>query len=442
MTGNAGTGRAADVWLWKPGALAPVKAGVFEREGRSGAGRFSYDPGYIQDGGKALDPDQLRQLGARRAIAFPARSREGLPGLFADAGPDSWGRAVLALTLGHVPDPLEALVRGVDDGAGNLVLGNPSEKPVPPPLSLGQLVEALDARIADRPLPLGTLGQILSPDTALGGAKPKATLMIDGFPWIAKLPERGGFANEPWYEALAMRLAARVGIEAAEVRVEPLPGGRAVFLARRFDRERVDGGLARLGFASELTVLGAAGELPGPQRSYLAFARKLARWVDDVDAARHALWRRIAFSGLVANVDDHPRNHALIQRGGTWTLAPAFDIVPTRHAQAHYALAQGFHLTAEGAVGTVVSGRSLMASAPLFGLAADTAHADLLTMGRAIAEQTPDVLEELRAPPTVIDEMQAMRAWAARITREVEGLSPGEFAAPTGRSRRRWSYRP
>jgi serine/threonine-protein kinase HipA len=41
------------------------------------------------------------------------------------------------------------------------------------------------------------------------------------------------------------------------------------------------------------------------------------------------LWRRIAFSILITNVDDHLRNHGFLHVDrGQWRLAPAFDLNP------------------------------------------------------------------------------------------------------------------
>ena len=41
------------------------------------------------------------------------------------------------------------------------------------------------------------------------------------------------------------------------------------------------------------------------------------------------LWRRIAFSVLISNTDDHLRNHGFLhQRAGSWVLSPAFDLNP------------------------------------------------------------------------------------------------------------------
>ena len=41
------------------------------------------------------------------------------------------------------------------------------------------------------------------------------------------------------------------------------------------------------------------------------------------------LWRRLVFSVLISNTDDHLRNHGFLHDGGdAWRLAPAFDLNP------------------------------------------------------------------------------------------------------------------
>ncbi len=48
------------------------------------------------------------------------------------------------------------------------------------------------------------------------------------------------------------------------------------------------------------------------------------------------LYRRILFTILVSNNDDHLRNHGLLHVGnGQWQLAPAFDINPQPHRHRH-----------------------------------------------------------------------------------------------------------
>ena len=41
------------------------------------------------------------------------------------------------------------------------------------------------------------------------------------------------------------------------------------------------------------------------------------------------LFRRICFNALISNVDDHPRNHAIVAKDDEWGLSPAYDLTPT-----------------------------------------------------------------------------------------------------------------
>ena len=37
----------------------------------------------------------------------------------------------------------------------------------------------------------------------------------------------------------------------------------------------------------------------------------------------------MCFNALISNIDDHPRNHALIAKEREWSLSPAYDLTPT-----------------------------------------------------------------------------------------------------------------
>jgi serine/threonine-protein kinase HipA len=36
----------------------------------------------------------------------------------------------------------------------------------------------------------------------------------------------------------------------------------------------------------------------------------------------------MCFNALISNVDDHPRNHAVLARAAHWSLTPAYDLAP------------------------------------------------------------------------------------------------------------------
>jgi serine/threonine-protein kinase HipA len=70
----------------------------------------------------------------------------------------------------------------------------------------------------------------------------------------------------------------------------------------------------------------------GDQRSYLEIAEVIEERSTAATADLHQLWRRIAFSILISNTDDHLRNHGFLhERGDSWMLSPAFDINPNPH---------------------------------------------------------------------------------------------------------------
>ncbi len=100
------------VWVWPEGLDQPVPAGKLEITA-GGAGLFTYDEYYVHTYPAALDPVQLKHLSSRHPIRIAAGDRNGIPGIIADAGPDSWGLKVLAQDLGYEPSPLEALVKSL-----------------------------------------------------------------------------------------------------------------------------------------------------------------------------------------------------------------------------------------------------------------------------------------------------------------------------------------
>jgi serine/threonine-protein kinase HipA len=94
-----------------------------------------------------------------------------------------------------------------------------------------------------------------------------------------------------------------------------------VLLLRRFDR-----GGVRLPFLSAMSMLGAK---DNEDHSYLEFVDVLRQHGAAPKEDMHALWRRIVFSILISNTDDHLRNHGFLWAGPAgWRLSPAYDLNP------------------------------------------------------------------------------------------------------------------
>jgi serine/threonine-protein kinase HipA len=64
-------------------------------------------------------------------------------------------------------------------------------------------------------------------------------------------------------------------------------------------------------------------------RSYLEIADAIQRYGAAPTEDLHELWRRIVFSVLISNTDDHLRNHGFLYEGNQgWRLSPAYDLNP------------------------------------------------------------------------------------------------------------------
>jgi len=137
--------------------------------------------------------------------------------------------------------------------------------------------------------------------------------------------EEGGTVGygrrEKTWEAVALTLAAKAGIPVPAWRLETVTG-KPVLLLRRFDREQG----TRIPFLPAMSMLGAR---DNEGRSYLEFVDILRQHGASPKEDMHALWRRIVFSILISNTDDHLRNHGFLWIGPAgWRLSPAYDLNP------------------------------------------------------------------------------------------------------------------
>jgi len=156
--------------------------------------------------------------------------------------------------------------------------------------------------------------------------RPKCTVVDeDGALSIGKFPSITDERAVTKGEVLALTLARKAGINAAAARIvesEDLP----VALIRRFDRQ-ANG--HRIMYVSAATMLGV--EVTEPQEhTYTEIVDAIRVHGADPQADIEELWRRIAFSILITNVDDHLRNHGFLHVDREfWRLSPAFDINPS-----------------------------------------------------------------------------------------------------------------
>lgn len=328
---------AIQIHAWAPlnGQLALV--GVLEWERESSVGVFEYDEAWVDAadaGAYELDPFNLRwQVGP---IVISQQTNKGIPGVFADAGPDSWGRYVIK-KLGDREPQHEAdwVLHPAAVGTGALRFTPTPEPPQfggpPLPITLEQLHEsaALIAEGGEPPPPMRQLMGLLAPS---GGHRPKAILPLpDGREVLAKFEKADDqLFNVPRVEAACLKAARAAGIDAVAGEIMALKSGKAALIIDRFDR---DGAGRPIHYASARTLLnlwrlevGAETTPPNGTLTYKALA-DLGRRMG-VEGSAEAILRLMVFNYMIGNTDDHFQNVGFLYENGAWRLAPAFDLLP------------------------------------------------------------------------------------------------------------------
>jgi serine/threonine-protein kinase HipA len=314
-------------------------AGRFYPHRRRGveSASFSYDDRYLADPDSyALDPALPLVTGSLQTPVGRA-----LFGSFTDCAPDRWGRTLItraeaarAKRAGTAPRALSEadVLLGVRDdlrqGALRFRLNDEGpyladeDSGIPVLADLPALLE-IAGRVESDTADDGELSRLLRAGSSLGGARPKAHVIeSSGRIAIAKFPSA---ASDTWnvmaWEKVALDLAHRAGISVPDSRLVRA-GDKSILIVDRFDREGPD----RIGYASAMTMLEAG---DGDQRSYLEIAEVIEERSPAATSDLRQLWRRVCFSILISNTDDHLRNHGFLhQRAESWTLSPAFDLNP------------------------------------------------------------------------------------------------------------------
>ena len=345
----------------------------------------------------------------RRMDAF-----QGLPGVLADALPDAFGKEVIRsyyTSRGEEEkafSPVQNLLYVADRAIGALEFYPPEE------LAL-RSAEAEALEVAEL---VGEVRKILSGnvDVALheiyrmgssaGGARPKALVLWNrqanevrsafaprqegDVPFLLKFDGVGGDATEsglgesqPYnrVEAAYSAMARDAGIDGAPVELLEGDEGHAHLLIRRFDRDGEEkihqhtlGGLLHVDY-----------NRPGAS-SYEEFLRTILR-LEMPHAAVLEGYRRMLFNIVAVNQDDHVKNLSFhLDRTGTWSLAPAYDLT----------FAKGRGWTAEHQMRLAgrrsgMSRNDLLAVGEAFGI---RAPARLLDQVEEVVARWPDYAED------------------------------------------------
>jgi serine/threonine-protein kinase HipA len=327
------------VYITLPGMTEPVTAGRFtltaDRRGTP-IGRFVYGRLYLaRPDAVPLDPVELK-LASR---TYETTAMKGVFGALRDAGPDYWGRRVIERRAGKPAlSEMDYLLYSPDDRAGALGFGLNRTPPAPrrtfnQTLDLAKLQQVADAIVKEEDIPAdATTGQIedlMLIGTSLGGGRPKTVVEDDVALWVAKFNHPADRWNNARVEHAMLELARTCGLTTSENRVVEV-AGRDVLLVKRFDREKTVDGYLRARMVSALTLLRAEDTHQSRDRwSYVALAEEVRRVCAEPAENAAELFRRMGFNALISNIDDHPRNHAIIAKDRDWKLSPAYDLTPT-----------------------------------------------------------------------------------------------------------------
>ena len=307
---------------------------IYERRGQSTT--FEYATDFIRDPRSyEIDPALPLSTGVFRPPAGKV-----LFNVFSDSAPDRWGQGLMRRrerdraraahtaprTLGEADfllgtrDELRQGAVRLRDPATNGFLA-PADSGVPSLVELPTLLAASDVVDSDAP-ESDAIKDLIAAGASLGGARPKASVRLPtGGLAMAKFPRP---SHDSWdvtgWERVEAALAERAGIQTARSELVSV-AGRHVLLIERFDRQAG----RRIGFSSALTMLEASDLEP---RSYLEIGEVIARFSPSPTAELEQLFRRMVFSILTSNTDDHLRNHGFLRTNHGWSLSPAFDMNP------------------------------------------------------------------------------------------------------------------
>jgi serine/threonine-protein kinase HipA len=337
-------------------AITPRQVGTLAQDGATNV--FEYAVDYLANP-LPLSPYQLTPRPG--LFQHGDRDFDRLPGVFADALPDGFGRLVQDRgfeTQGVARvriTPLDRLAAVGSSAMGALVfrpaspLHEGQERDPSWPLDLtalaaqgerlleGSAEEVLPQLIAAGGSPAGARPKVLAGLSADGrviaGVTPamitgQAQALPEGFlPYVIKFAAREDIAaygrDSGTIEYAYAVMARDCGLDVTPTQLVPAVDGHRWFGAQRFDRHG-PGGRGRLHMHTVGGLLHASHRYPSlDYETVLAVTASLTRDMRQVEQAV----RRMAFNVFAHNRDDHSRNMAfLMDCTGAWRLAPAYDL--------------------------------------------------------------------------------------------------------------------
>ncbi|MBP5293725.1 MAG: type II toxin-antitoxin system HipA family toxin [Clostridia bacterium] len=325
----------------------------------SGLIGFQYDDQFVTSGIE-VSPLQMPLSGV--TYSFPSLSEEtfkGLPGLMADSLPDKFGNIVIQKyldSLGRGEDSLSVIERlcytgkrgmGALEYQPNVDIGHAFEK-----INIDALTKlASDILSEKESLHIKhdehMIAQLMQSGSSVGGARAKTLIawnpetndirsgQINAGPgyeyWLLKFddvknnkdkdlePDSGEYTKIEYAYYLMARAA---GIDMSECRLYK-EKGKSHFMTKRFDR------IGKKGEKLHMQSLCAIAHMDFNTPRVFSYedAFRVMRHLQLPLKDYLQLFKRMIFNEYAKNFDDHTKNLAfLMNKKGTWSLAPAFDM--------------------------------------------------------------------------------------------------------------------
>ena len=288
---------------------------------------FIYHEQWLKNG-FPIDPELPLNYGLFRASTYEF-------GCFKDAAPDSWGRFLIRRMfkkqnkftlfpsdyLLSVSDKYRIGALRFYDLNNNLIPNEKFNIPVVQDLQYFQnIIQQIQSNceICD-----ADFNNILNQGSSLGGSRPKITIIDKNAElWIAKFSSQNDTYNVPAREAISLSIAKACKINVPDFKILPFDNNKSVLLVKRFDR---DGDL-RIPYMSAMTFLRAIDDSSN-NYSYLDLASIIEEHLtNEIKLDLIELFKRMILNILIANRDDHLRNHGFIFKDNNWRLSPVFDL--------------------------------------------------------------------------------------------------------------------
>ncbi len=325
----------------------------------SGYIEFSYNPDFV---GAGIELAPLAMPVNSTVYSFPELRDErpyyGLPGMLADSLPDSYGNLMIKEYLGRYGSgrteltPIEKLcytgIRGMGALEYRPILVEASKCENINLSELNILAEEILTQRGDMHITESetAMKQLLQVGSSAGGARAKALIawnestgeirsgQIDagkgyGY-WLLKFDRMTNNRDRELQpddidstrlEYAYYLMAVDAGLDMAESRLYH-DGDCAHFITRRFDRDNN-------GKKLHMISLCGMAHMNFTQRHVYGY-ENVADIVDRVGLGKSAIekiFRRMVFSDMTYNFDDHVKNTSfLMNKKGEWSLSPAYDV--------------------------------------------------------------------------------------------------------------------